>query len=156
MWSGALNALSGGKFGQSAWDSSNTSLSTMDPAQMEYLQKMLPMLWGGASGESNTGLDNMLSSQRTSAENNWSTKTLPQIYESAGNLHSSYLGNKVGQEYNNLELGLNQNETSTRYQNQMQMMQGLLAALGISTKENVVDKPGTAEGMLGMFGISGK
>lgn len=137
------------------YNSSNYGLSLLSSEQQQYLNQLLPMLWGGASGEGNASLENMLASSRTSAESDWTNKTLPQIYSSTGNLHSSYTGNKVGQEYNNLLMGLNQNETSMRYQNQQNSIQQLLAALGISTKENIVDKPGMVEGLLGGLGNLG-
>jgi hypothetical protein len=156
MWSGALNALSGGKFGKSAWDSTSTDASLLSPEQQKYLNQLMPMLMGSASGESNAGLESMLGASRNSAMSNFQNQTVPSIMAGAGTLHSSYTGNKIGQASNEMQMGLTQNETSARYQNQQSSIQQLLAALGIGTKENIVNKPGTAEGMLGMFGLSGK
>jgi hypothetical protein len=137
------------------YQSSNYGLDLLSPEQSEYLKKLIPMLYGGASGESNPALESMLSTGRASAENNWTQNTKPQILESAGNLHSSYTGNKIGQEYNNMQQGLNTNESTMRYQSQMDQLKSLLAALGISTKENIVEKPGMVEGLMGGLGNLG-
>jgi hypothetical protein len=138
--------------GTAGFGSTTSEAGLLSPEQSDILKKLLPMLYGGASGESNPALENMLSASRASAENNWTQNTKPQILESAGNLHSSYTGNKIGQEYSNMQQGLNTNESTMRYQNRMDQLKSLLAALGISTKENIVDKPGTAEGILGGIG----
>jgi hypothetical protein len=138
--------------GTAGFGMKTNSAGLLSTEQQEYLAKLIPMLYGGASGESDPALESMLSAGRTSAENNWTTNIKPQILESAGNLHSSYTGNKIGQAYNDMQMGLNTNETSMRYQNRMQQLQSLLAALGISTKENIVKQPGTVEGVLGGIG----
>jgi hypothetical protein len=144
--SNLLGGLSGG------YNATNTPTSTLTPEQNEYLKKILPMLYGGASGESNTALENMLSSSRTSAENNWTQKTLPQIMAGASNIHSGYTSNKIGQEYSNLQQGLTSNENQMRYGAQQSAMQQLLAALGIGGVENIVNKPGMIEGLLSGIG----
>jgi hypothetical protein len=138
--------------GVGGFNQKQSSMSTMTPEQLKYLNQLLPMLMGSASGESNTGLENMLGANRTSAMSNFQNQTVPSIMAGAGTLHSSYTGNKIGQASNEMQMGLNQNESSMRYQNQQQGIQQLLAALGIGTKENIVDKPGMAEGVLGGIG----
>jgi hypothetical protein len=125
------------------------SMGLLSPEQSAYLAKLIPSLFGSASGENNAGLESMLGASRASAMSNFQNQTVPSIMAGAGTLHSSYTGNKIGQASNEMQLGLNQNETGMRYQNQQNAIQQLIAALGIGTKENIVDKPGMMQTIMG-------
>jgi hypothetical protein len=150
-WGNIGKAIPGFGMG-SGYNSKVTSASLLSPEQQEYLKKILPQLFGATTGE-NSALEGVLGQTRSAAENTWSTKTRPELLATTGNLHSSYTGNKMGQMYNEMQMGLSGNEANMRYGAQQNAMQQLLAALGIGTKENIVDKPGMIEGIMG--GIPG-
>jgi hypothetical protein len=145
---GLIGNILGTNSGTNKWNANVSSASLLTTEQQEYLKKVLPQLFGATTGD-NPALEGLLGNTRASAENTWSTKTLPQIMASAGTLHSGSTANRTMQGYNDMQMGLSGNESNMRYGSQQNAMQQLLAALGITGKENIVDKPGMIEGLLG-------
>lgn len=157
------NLFSGATYGSwtDAYEATQSQASLLTPEQQTALADILPYLYGQATtspqlGGTNEYLEDYFSSNvEQPLTQQYQNEVIPGIRESAGTLHSSTTGNQIQKANTDLANQLSSQKSNLywqNYQSQLAQQQGslasLLAALGVTGVENIVNQPSAIQGFL--------